>query len=88
MIRVSTIFSQILHWTMPTRASWSRLVPDRGCVRSDEIISLYKLARSSECDLFQRRIEVWDEEQQHTLVFLTSHRGLAASTIAAIYRPR
>jgi len=30
----------------------------------------------------------WDEIQQRTLVFLTNHRGFAASTIAAVYRQR
>jgi IS4 transposase len=57
-------------------------------VQRDEIIFLYKLARSGERDLFLRRIEVWDETQQRTLVFLTNHRHFAASTIAAIYRQR
>ena len=39
--------------------------------------------------MFLRRIEVWDEEpNKRTLVFLTNHRGFAASTIAAIYRQR
>jgi hypothetical protein len=61
-------------------------VPERGPVQRDEIVFLYKLARSGERDLFLRRIEVWDETQQRTLVFLTNHRRFAASTIAAIYR--
>jgi transposase len=65
-----------------------RSVPERGAVRRDEIIFLYKAVRSGNCDLFLRRIEVWDETQQRTLVFLTNHRGFAASTIAAIYRQR
>jgi hypothetical protein len=65
-----------------------RLVPECGPVRRDEIIFLYKLARTGERDLFLRRVEVWDEEQQRTLVFLTNHRSFAASTIAAIYRQR
>jgi IS4 transposase len=65
-----------------------RPVPERGPVQRDEIIFLYKLARSGERDLFLRRIEVWDETQQRTLVFLTNHRHFAASTIAAIYRQR
>jgi len=66
----------------------SRPVPERGPVQRDEIIFLYKLAREGGRDLFLRRIEVWDETQQRTLVFLTNHRGFAASTIAAIYRQR
>jgi hypothetical protein len=51
-----------------------RPVPERGPVQRDEIVFLYKLARQAERDLFLRRIEVWDEEQQRTLVFLTNHR--------------
>ena len=35
-----------------------------------------------------RRIEVWLEEKQDTIVFVTNHLKLAASTIAAIYRDR
>ena len=65
-----------------------RPVPERGPVQRDEIIFLYQLARGGERDLFLRRIEVWDEAQQRTLVFLTNHRRFAASTIAAIYRQR
>jgi IS4 transposase len=65
-----------------------RPVPERSPVQRDEIVFLYKLARSGERDLFLRRIEVWDQTQGRTLVFLTNHRSLAASTIAAIYRQR
>jgi Transposase DDE domain/Domain of unknown function (DUF4372) len=65
-----------------------RPVPEHGAVRRDEIIFLYKAVRSGNYDLFLRRIEVWDETQQRTLVFLTNHRAFAASTIAAIYRQR
>jgi hypothetical protein len=65
-----------------------RPVPERGPVQRDEIIFLYKLARQSGRDRFLRRIAVWDETQQRTLVFLTNHHGFAASTIAAIYRQR
>ena len=35
-----------------------------------------------------RRIEVWLEDKQETIVFVTNHLKLAASTIAAIYRDR
>jgi len=65
-----------------------RPVPAGSAVRRDEIIFLYKAARDGNLDLFLRRIEVWDEEQKRVLVFLTNHRGFAASTIAAIYRQR
>jgi hypothetical protein len=65
-----------------------RPVSTGSAVRRDEIIFLYKAARGGNLDLFLRRIEVWDEEQKRVLVFLTNHRGFAASTIAAIYRQR
>jgi hypothetical protein len=65
-----------------------RSVPEHGAVRRDEIIFLYKAARTGNSDLFLRRIEVWDQTQQRILVFLTNHRGFAASTIAAVYRQR
>jgi hypothetical protein len=65
-----------------------RPVPESSAVRRDEIIFLYKAARGGHLDLFLRRIEVWDEEQKRILVFLTNHRGFAASTIAAVYRQR
>ncbi|HXM68485.1 MAG TPA: hypothetical protein VN911_17270, partial [Candidatus Acidoferrum sp.] len=35
-----------------------------------------------------RRIEVWLEEKQDTMVFITNHLKLAASNIAAIYKDR
>jgi len=65
-----------------------RPVPAGSAVRRDQIIFLYKAVRGGNLDLFLRRIEVWDEEQKRVLVFLTNHRGFAASTIAAIYRQR
>lgn len=65
-----------------------RSIPEHGPVQRDEIIFLYKVARCGERDLFLRRVEIWDEAQQRTLVFLTNHRHFAASTIAQIYRQR
>lgn len=65
-----------------------RPVPERGPVQRDEIIFLYKRARTGQRDLFLRRIEFWDQQQQRTLVFLTNHRDFAASTIARIYKSR
>jgi len=35
-----------------------------------------------------RRIEIWLEDKQDTMVFVTNHLKLAASTIAAIYKDR
>ena len=53
----------------------------------DEVIILAS-ERSKENALRLRRIEVWLEDKQDTMVFVTNHLGLAASTIADIYRDR
>jgi len=64
-----------------------RVVPENGKVRKDEVIVLFRLAaQGKEC--FLRRIEVWVEEKQETMVFVTNNLKLAASTIAAIYKER
>lgn len=64
-----------------------RPVPERG-VQRNEIIFLYKVAGSSQRDLFLRRIEFWEEDHQRTMVFLTNYRHFAASTSARIYKSR
>lgn len=63
------------------------VVPEHGNVLKDEVIYLFKLAaEDKEC--FLRRVEVWVEEKQETMVFVTNNLTLAASTIAAIYKER
>jgi hypothetical protein len=64
-----------------------RPVPEKGNVLKDEVIVLFKLAAEGK-DCFLRRIEVWVEEKQETMVFVTNNQKLAASTIAAIYKER
>lgn len=61
--------------------------PAAPTILRDEVILL-----ASDQDLDEpirlRRIEVWLEEKQETIVFVTNHLKLAASTIAAIYKDR
>lgn len=64
-----------------------RAVPENGPVLKDEVIFLFKLAADDQ-DCFLRRVEVWVEEKQETMVFVTNNLTLAASTIAAIYKER
>ncbi len=64
-----------------------RAVPEKGTVRKDEVIFLFKLATEGE-ECFLRRIEVWVEEKQETMVFVTNNLKLAAGTIAKIYKER
>lgn len=53
----------------------------------DELIELNQ-KKGMKGRLRLRRIEVWLEEKQTTIVFVTNNFKLAASTIAAIYRDR
>ena len=62
-------------------------IPQRRGVRCDQVIFFYKLGQAG-IDAYFRRIEFYDEENDRVLVFLTSHMGLAAATIAAVYQER
>src|SRR2546421_7919280 len=64
-----------------------REVPHKGHVRSDEVIFFPSMVANGK-EYFFRRVEVWDEDQQRTLVFLTNHLNFGATTIAAIYKDR
>ncbi len=59
-------------------------VPQRRGVLRDQVIFFYKLAQAGS-DAYFRRIEFYDEERDRVLVFLTSHRELAAATIAETF---
>lgn len=64
-----------------------REVPaDSDLVRDEVILLTRQQDIGPEAQL--RRIEVWVEEKQETMVFLTNHLRLAARTIAAIYKER
>lgn len=58
-----------------------------GDILRDEVVVLTKLQQAGPAARM-RRIEVWVEEQQESMVFFTNHLKLAASTIAAIYKDR
>jgi hypothetical protein len=64
-----------------------RPTPADPMILRDEVIILAS-EKESEEPMRLRRIEVWLEDKQETMVFVTNHLKLAASTIAAIYRDR
>src|SRR5262249_41160798 len=64
-----------------------RKTPEKSSVVSDEVIFFYRMAKAGK-QCFFRRIEVWDEDHQKALVFLTNHLEFGATTIAAIYKDR
>jgi Domain of unknown function (DUF4372)/Transposase DDE domain len=65
-----------------------REVPHNRGILKDQIIVLSGSGAWEKCPYPLRRVEVWDEEKQQTLVFLTNHFGFGATTIAAIYKER
>jgi Transposase DDE domain/Domain of unknown function (DUF4372) len=65
----------------------SRAVPDNSNILRDEVI-LLTAQQEIGPEACLRRIEVWVEEKNESMVFVTNHRRLAASTIAAIYKER
>jgi hypothetical protein len=65
----------------------ARPVPEGGNIIRDEVIVLCSQQDIGK-DARLRRVEVWLEEKQETMVFLTNNLTPAASTIAAIYKER
>ena len=67
-----------------------RRVPAGGPVRADELIVMNGPLTQTKYEPGRplRRVTVWVEADQRTLVFLTNHLDLAASTIGRIYKAR
>jgi hypothetical protein len=63
-------------------------VPQHRNVLCDQTIRLTGVGAQAKCPHLLRRIEVFREETGETLVFLTNHHRLGASTVAAIYKDR
>lgn len=64
-----------------------REVPQDSNIIRDEVILLTSQQEVGK-EALLRRIEVWVEEKQETMVFVTNNLRLAAGTIAAIYKER
>ena len=63
-------------------------VPKRGYILEDQTIRLTGVDAAEKCPHLLRRILAVREDTGELLVFLTNHHGLAASTIADIYKDR
>jgi hypothetical protein len=66
----------------------TRTKADAGLIRADELIEFQCLTAGRTIWKTYRRIELWLEDKQETLVLLTNLLDLSASTIAAIYKER
>lgn len=65
-----------------------RLVPQNRNIVRDQTIRLTGVGAQDKCPHLLRRIEALREDTGETLVFLTNHHQLGASTVAAIYKER
>lgn len=66
----------------------TRAKADKGLIRADELIQFQCLTAGRTIWKTYRRIEVWLEDKQESLVLLTNLLELSAVTIAAIYKER
>jgi len=64
-----------------------RPAPTRGNVLKDQVIFFHSQAQPEQ-EYFFRTVEVWNEEKQELVVFLTNHLEFGPTTIAAIYKDR
>lgn len=65
-----------------------RPVPPSGNVLSDQLIELDSIKGRRDCPHMLRRVVVWDEVNERSIVLLTNHLGFAAGTIGRIYKER
>ena len=65
-----------------------RPVPQNRHIVRDQTIRLTGVGAQDKCPHLLRRIEALREDSGETLVFLTNHQQLGASTVAAIYKDR
>lgn len=65
-----------------------REVPDNRNIIKDQLIELTGYESIKKCPYILRRIEVWDEENERTIVLWTNHLTFGATTIASIYKDR
>ena len=66
----------------------TRLAAAEGEIRRDSLIGFQPIAAGRTITGTYRRVEVWLEDKQETLVLLTNLLHLSAKTIAAIYQQR
>jgi len=63
-------------------------LPKKRNVLKDELIWFPSVTRAGEEPVLFRRVEVWDEDKQESLVFVSNLLGFGATTIAAIFKDR
>jgi len=64
-----------------------RPVPANSNILRDQIVFFHSQAEERRENFF-RLVELWDEEKKESIIFLTNHHSLGATTVAAIYKDR
>jgi len=62
--------------------------PQHSTILRDEVVEFNGHYSAETCPHELRRIEVWDEKNQNTIVLLSNHLTFGSTTIAAIYKDR
>jgi IS4 transposase len=63
-------------------------VPQYRNILRDQIIELDGFYSQDKCPHHLRIVEVWDEEKEESITFLTNHLEFGATTVANIYKDR
>lgn len=63
-------------------------IPKNRNILKDQLIRFTGTESSKKYPEALRRVEVWDEENEKTIVLITNHMKFGATTIAAIYKER
>jgi Transposase DDE domain/Domain of unknown function (DUF4372) len=65
-----------------------REVPENRNIIKDQLIELTGYESIKKCPHILRRVEVWDAENERTIVLWTNHLTFGSTTIASIYKDR
>jgi hypothetical protein len=63
-------------------------IPQNRNILKDQIIEFTGYKARKNCPHQLRRMEVWDKENERTIILLTNHLDFGATTVAAIYKDR
>jgi len=63
-------------------------IPQNRNILKDQIIEFTDYKARKDCPHRLRRVEVWDKENERTIVLLTNHLDFGATTVATIYKDR
>jgi hypothetical protein len=66
----------------------SNQVPQNKNIMTDQLIKLKGFYSQQKCPYYLRLVQIYDDQKQETLSFVTNHLKLVPATIAAVYKDR